>query len=366
MRRPRRFVESALILFLFVTPLRAEKTTTSEALLKAVADSQRFIASAAPAQYDAATIEKLDSSVAPALKLYGLKGVTVEQWNATSGQVRATLFEMTDSGAAYGFYAQQRSSGGGKPTPTLIGADSFLRENQLYFWQSNYAVRVDGPGEPQTELAGLLSRNILGRSQKPPVAGYLPPTNIVTGTERYVIGPESVPAGAGLDPSQLGFDSSAEAATASYRVKGTLAHLLLVLYPTQHLAKKYTDALAGVSPAFRKRAGPLFAVVYGTTDEASAAAILDGVNHEFILTDVEQKPGLGLGPIIITVATFVGIVLAFTTIIGLGYGGFRIFAKSRYPGGPFDKTGGPGMIQLKLIQEVTSGQKDGEKPIDSV
>ena len=360
----RRLILSALIVLLFASPLQAEKTTR-ESLLKGVADSERFGTPAAPSEYDESTIEKLDPAAAPALKLYGLKGATVQEWTVGTGKVRAALFEMANSGAAYGFYALQRSSGAGDPTPTLIGADSFRRSNQLYFWQSNYTVRIDGPPGPQTELAMVLSRNILGRSQKPPVASYLPATHIVDGTARYLIDAAGIPAAAGVDSSQLGFDSSAEAATADYRIGGTRAHLLLVLYPTQHIAKKYTDALPGGSAAFRKRAGPLFALVYGTHDEVSAAAILDGVNHEFRVTWDEERPGLGLGPIIVTVATFVGMVLAFTTIIGLGYGGFRIFRKSRYPGGPFDKTAGPGMIQLKLIQEVTDRQGDSKKPIDN-
>ena len=364
MRCPRRFVQSALIVFVFATSLYAEKTTTREALLKGVAESQQFTTTAAPSHYDGSTIETLDPVAGPTLKLYGLKGATVQEWTAAAGKVRATLFEMENSGAAYGFYALQRASSGGEPTPTLIGADSFRRGTQLYFWQSNFAVRVDGPAEPQSELAILLSRNILGRSQKPPVASYLPANDIVAGTERYLVDASAIPAAAGVDSGQLGFDFSAEAATADYRINGAPAHLLLVLYPTQHIAKKYTDALPGGSPAFRKRAGPLFALVYGTKDEASAAAILDGVNHEFRVTWDEEKPGLGLGPILITVATFVGIVLAFTIIIGLGFGGFRILMKSRDPGGSFARSGAAEVIQLKLIQEVTGGKRNDEKRVD--
>jgi hypothetical protein len=366
MRGPRRFVQSALIVLVFVPALYAEKTTTREALLQGVAQDQRFSPSAESSQYDESTVEALDPAMGTAAKLYGLKGATVQEWASATGKVRATLFEMENSGAAYGFYSLQRSSKGGEPTPTLIGAGSFRQGSQLYFWQANYAVRVDGPAAPQDEVAKLLSRTILGRSQKPPVASYLPPTGIVEGTERYVIDAAGIPDTTGVDSTQLGFDFDAEAATAEYRINGNRAKLLLLLYPTQHIAKKFTEALPGGSAAFRKRDGPLFALVYGTNDEAGAAAILDGVNHEFQITWDEEKPGLGLGPIIVTVATFVVIVLAFTVIIGLGFGGFRIFMKNRLPGGPFDKTGGEEVIQLKLIQGVTGGEGNKEKRIDSV
>jgi hypothetical protein len=363
----RRFFQSALIVFLFVSAGHAENTTSRDALLKGVADSNLFASAGEPALYDETNIEKLDAASAPSLRLYGLRGVTVQEWTASAGRARAALFEMIDAGAAYGFYALQRSASNGTPTPTLIGANSFQRGNQLYFWQSNYAVRIDAPPALQTQLAQLLSRNILGRSQKPPVASYLPVTNMVDGSERYFIDPTGIPAAAaGVDPNQLGFDSSAEAATAEYRINGSRAHLLLLLYPTQHIAKKYTEALPGGPPEFRKRAGPLFAMVYGTNDDASAATILNDVHHEFRVTWDEEKPGLGLGPIIVTVATFVVIVLAFTTIIGLGYGGLRIFVKNRYPSAAFAKGGAAEVIQLKLIQEVTGNRADKEKRIENV
>ncbi len=362
----RRLVQSALILFLFVAPVHAEKTTTREALLKEVAGSQRFAPSGAPSQYSESTIGELDPVTAPALKLYGLRGVTVQEWTAATGKVKATLFEMADSGAAYGFYAMQRSAGTGDRTPILIGAGSFRRQGHLYFWQSNYAVRIDGPTALQTELATILSRGILGRSQKPPVASYLPAANLIEGSERYLIDPGEIPPIAGLDSDHLGFDSSAEAATADYQFDGGKAQLLLVLYPTQHIAKKYTDGLGGGPDAFRKRDGPLFAVVYGTKDEGRAAAILGAVNHEFTVTGVEPAPDLGLGPLLITVATFVGIALAFTTVIGLSFGGLRIFMKNRGPDGPYDTSRGPGMIQLKLIQGVTNRPDDVPKEADGI
>ena len=51
-------------------------------------------------------------------------------------------------------------------------------------------------------------------------------------------------------------------------------------------------------------------------DEALAASILDGVNHEFKVTWDEPLPGLGLGTMLITIFTFIAIALVFTTIAG--------------------------------------------------
>lgn len=355
----RRLIQSALVLCLFASSLHAQRR---DALIKAITSEQIFTASGPSSEYDSSNIETFDAALAPTLKVYGVSGITVQEWTAGEQKVRTTLFQMLDSGAAYGFYTALRTASAGEPTPVLIGADSFRRGGRLYFWQSNYAVQVDGPTASQDALGKALSRNIHGKSQKPPVAVYLPPRNIIEGSEKYLLSPEAISSSVGVDPNQLGFDSSAEAATATYRVNGTEANLLLVLYPTQHLAKKYTDALGGVSDAFRKRAGPLFAIVYGTNNEASAAAILDDISHEFKLrTWDEGSPGLGIGTMIITIFVFIGVALGFTILMGVGFGGLRIFVKSRFPNRFFDTQASAEVIQLKLIQGVTDRQAGDEK-----
>ena len=82
------------------------------------------------------------------------------------------------------------------------------------------------------------------------------------------------------------------------------------------------------------------------------------MSHEFKGTWNEPEPGLGLGPIIIAVVTFLGIALSFALIIGLGFGGFRIFMKNRYPNTFLGNAETSEMVQLKLIQEVTDRRID--------
>ena len=85
-----------------------------------------------------------------------------------------------------------------------------------------------------------------------------------------------------LDPKTLGFDDSVEIATAAYKVDGKMARLVLLLYPTQQLAKKYMDQWEAASPdesSWRKRVGALVAMVRGSRDETTVKAILDRVNY---------------------------------------------------------------------------------------
>jgi len=352
-----RWIHSVLILFILTAKLQAEDRTSERTqILKKLEDISNLKSPAVAADYDGANIEQFVPQFASDLKLYGLKGVSVQQWNLREGLTRVTLFEMSDAPAAYGAYTLQRSKLGGEPTPALIGAASFQHAGGLYFWQSKYAVHIEGPASLRDQVAQVVSRNILGRSEKPPVSGYLPSENIVEGSEEYILRPERLASWAGLDPQALGFDWSAEAARASYRVRGNSVQLVLLLYPTQHIARKFADALQVSAGTFVKRSGPLVAIVHGAPNESIAATILDDVGHGFKVTWDQPPPGLGLGTMLITIFTFIGIALAFTVAVGISYGGLRVFVKSRYPNKIFDRPETVEIIQLKLLQGVTDRQ----------
>jgi len=348
-----------LIIFASVSPAQ-DRQTLLPGLLSTLQSTPGFDPIRDPAQYDAVMLDSFDKTLAPALKLYGARSVAVQEGRIAGSAVKVTLFQMLDAPAAYGMYTFNRTAGG-EATPILIGAASFQRGNELHFWQANYAVRIEGPGDARDQIAKSLSRNIFGRSQKPPVSAYLPTENLVEGSEKYLLSTEAIDRGAGIDPNRIGFDSSAEAASATYRINGRLAHLLLVLYPTQHIAKKYAEGLneAGTSP-FRKRAGPLVAIVYGSASETMASSILSGVNHQFKVTWDEPLPGLGVGTMLITIFTFIALALVFTTMVGLSYGGLRVFVKSRYPDRVFDRRETMEIIQLKLAQGVTDRQIESD------
>lgn len=356
----KRWVLSGLTLILFTASLCGQdRQTPLPGLLEGLHSISGLETVGSPVTYDPAGLDRLDKGLAQAMRLYGAKGAAIVDGQAGGGKVRFTLLQMTDSAAAYGIYTSQRSKVGGEPTPTVVGAGSFRARGRLYFWQSNYAVEIEAPTQIQDQLGQSVSRSILGRSQKPPVAVYLPAEHLVEGSERYLLSPEAIDPAAGVDPERLGFDSSAEAASASYDVNGKPAHLLLILYPTQHIAKRYAEEMeAGgkLSSAFLKRAGPLVAIIYGSRNETVAASILGDVSHEFKVTWDEPPPGLGLGTMLITIFTFIAIALAFTTVAGVSFGGLRVFLKSRYPNRIFDRPEAVELIQLKLIQGVTERQ----------
>jgi hypothetical protein len=188
---------------------------------------------------------------------------------------------------------------------------------------------------------------------------HLPPANLIQGSDRYIVDASGIGRELNLDPQTLGFDDSVEVATADYRVDGKNAHLVLLLYPTQQIAKKYEDQWATSAPddlAFRKRVGALLALVRRAPDVSVAKAILDGVNYETQVTWDQPRPDLSLREVILTIVTFIGVALLFTVVAGLSFGGLRVFVKARYPDRVFDRSQDMEIIQLKLTQGLTQKQ----------
>jgi len=330
-----------------------------ESLLKAVQETPGWQPVDKPLIYDEKNIEALAGKRALPIVLYGFTGATVQEWQGPSGKTRLTLFEMVDAAAAYGLFTLDRDVDQPGFATIPVGTEGFRQGNRAEFWQSNYVVRVEGAAAITDELARIVSHNIFGRSRKPSVSALLPPANIVRGSDRYVVDASGVSRELKLDAEKLGFDDSVEIATADYDIDGKKAHLVLLMYPTQHVAKKYADQWDISAPdgtTLRKRVGALVAIVRGSKDPAMAKTILDGVNYETQVTWDEPRPDISISQVILTIFSFIGIALLFTVVAGLSFGGLRIFVKARYPDRVFDRREDMEIIQLKLAQGVMQKQ----------
>jgi hypothetical protein len=349
-----RWFKSVLMVLALAAPLSAQSRQSLVETIQDASSWKEWKLSKPPTVYDTAGIDEMGPDIAASLKLYGVKGVSVQEWKSAQGSVRATLFEMLDSPAGYGFYTSQRPATA-KPTPVLIGGDSFQTAGSLYFWQSNYVVRIDGRSAAADTLAHLLSEKILGRSQKPTVSEHLPPAHLIQGSEKYLLTAEAVDRSVTVKPDQFGFDESAEAATALYDLNGSTARLLLLMYPNQHVAKKYADKIevGMIPPEFLKRDGPLVAIVYATTDGNTAKSILDGVSHEYNITFNESNPVASYAKMILAIFKLIGIGLLLSVVAGVAFGGLRLLVKAWFPNKVFDRVQDIEIIQLKLDQSLT-------------
>jgi hypothetical protein len=326
-----------------------------QSVLMALSEAPEWSAVDQPTEYDETNIEALAGDRAPSIQKYGLIGAARQTWKGPAGNVRLTLVEMIDASAAYGVFSQDRNIDQAAYQPIPLGSEGYRTGNRSVFWQSKYVVQLEGSTEATDGFGRLVSDNIFGRSRKPPVSSHLPPANLVAGSEKYVIDASGIGREFNLDPEMLGFDDSVEVATATYRVDGKTARLALMLYPTRQVAKKYADRWDATAPeesAFRKRVGPLLALVRSSRDPAVASAVLDAVNYESQVTWNEPRPDISISDVILTIFTFIGIALLFTLVAGLSFGGLRIFVKARYPNRVFDTSDAMEIIQLKLDQGV--------------
>jgi hypothetical protein len=344
---------SLLLMLIMTTALLGQ---SRESVFKAIQETSKWAPAGEPAKYDEKNLEALAGKHSSTIAHYGLRGATRQTWSGPAGTVRLSLYEMSDAGAAYGLFTLDRNIDEQGFATIPIGSEGFRVGQRAEFWQSNYVVKLEGSPSATDSLARLISENIFGSSRRPPVAVHLPPQNLIQGSERYAVDPSGIGRALDVDPQSLGFDDSVEVATADYRVNGRLAHLILLMYPTQQLAKKYEDQWSANSPGdkdSRKRVSALFAIVRGSNDAAVAKAILDGVNYETQVTWNQPRPDISLRDVILTIFSFIGIALLFTVVVGLSYGGVRVFVKARYPDRVFDRPEDMEIIQLKLGQGVT-------------
>ncbi len=314
---------------------------------------------AEPVEYTEEEIETLVPGDARIVRQYGVRGASRLRVTGPDGSVDLTLFEMIDSTAAYGLFTLERDWQRSGFELASTGTESYRLGNQLVFWQSMYVAKLRGSPNARRALGEALSAQITGRSDKPPVSRHLPPESLVQGSEKYLLDPAAFESAVGMDAGFFGFDDSVEVALATYDEGGSSARLVMLLYPTQQLAKKYSEAWseATENPPAYKRAGPLFAIVDRADDLSLAEAILSTSNYESQITWNEAIIGaLTLPHMILTIFKFIGLALLFTAVAGIGFGGFRIYMKTRYPDRYLGAAGNAELIQLKINQQVTPKQ----------
>jgi len=107
-----------------------------------------------------------------------------------SGMV-ANIFKMGSLLDAFGIYSNYRGAGA---EPAKVGADGFIEEAQLMFYQGRYFVQIMTSGnvdqEPSLFLAcaAAISKNVPGGAEKPRELNLLSVSGLVPSTERYYAG----------------------------------------------------------------------------------------------------------------------------------------------------------------------------------
>jgi len=287
---------------------------------------------------------------------FGIVGVSEFQVGMPPDDVVVRLSEMIDSAAAFGWFAHRREWTETGYEPVVLGAEGYASGDGVVFWQASYIVELRGPREGALALGGIISDAITGPSRKPTVSTLLPAAGRVPDSERYILTPAVLEERFGLDPTLLGFENDVEVAAATYRDGDRSATLALLSYPTPQLAELHSDAwLAASRTALpSRRSGLLFGIVTTGDSPELADSILSELRSQFDVTWSQSPPDpLTIQEIVLTAFTWIGIALLFTVVAGMGFGGLRIYMKTRYPSCIFGGGAHADFVQLNIDQSVT-------------
>ncbi len=348
------FIRIVATVLLFATPLAAQ---TRETLVEWMLEDPAWSLGSEPIEYTDFDIETLVGDNTPSVLEYGFIGATLVTLESTDGSVEVALYEMIDSTASYGLFALKRNWRSPDFELAVVGIESYQNGDRLVFWQSKYVVELEGPREATRALGELIADNILGRSRKAPVSLLLPAEGLIRESEKYILTPAAFQTISGLDPAELGFENSVEIAVAEYTQASNSGRLALLLYPTQQLARLHSEtwieSFEGDLPSGRSVS--LFAILLESDSDELSESIMSALSYQSEVTWTETLPDpLTLPQMILTIFTFIGIALAFTLVVGLVFGGFRIYMKTRYPGLVFGSEEELELIQLKLDQPITT------------
>lgn len=303
-----------------------------------------FTPSTAQAPTGGATRDALSAS-----KEYGF--ADGEQASYTQGPqtLEVTLYKMKDPSGAYGEYSYQRVPGMERANLTDHSA---ITPDRALVLAGNLVVDIQGKNltAHAGDLKALVTtlRKYAQDGPLPTLWQDVPQKNIVEGTDRYVLGPQTLdqlfPGGLG---GSINFSNGAEAEVAQYRVDGHDASLLIVDFPTPQMAESMLANIQknfnvnGSKPGsnapafFAARSLTLLAVVAGAPSEKEADALLGQVQPGTVLTWNEptfqfKEPSIGV--MVVGTIEGTGVICLFALIAGLAFGGLRLVVKRSLPG----------------------------------
>jgi Family of unknown function (DUF6599) len=322
------------------------------------------------AQPTGATLAAFTSAPPAILAEYGSESTEVAVYgDPSSRNFQVMLHEMKDASGAYGLYSYLRAP---DMRPANFTDHSSMTADRALVLAGNLVLDVQG-----RDLAGssaqlkALVATVSPQAQDsslPNLPFYLPEERRVDVSDRYILGPETLdqlfPGGIG---NSVGFQRSAEAELAHYRLGEHDATLLIVGFPTDQLAALQLAELQknlnvngpkqSSAPLFANRSARLLAIVAGATSQAEANTLLDQIQVETERSWNEPVPKNEPRIELMIEGSIVGAmtICMFALVAGVSFGGLRLIVKRVAPGKVFDRSSQLQVLQLGL----------GSKPINS-
>ncbi len=302
-----------------------------------------------------------DPAYPAALKEYGFADSETATYTRDDGRkLTIKVAKFNDATGAYGAFTFYRQSA---MKTEQIGTKAASANDRILFFRSN--LLVDASFDRLTEmsaaelreLAGMLPAASGSADNLPTLPQYLPKTDVVENSAKYILGPQALLAvKAPLTAEQIDFSHDPEILLQDYSSKDGPLTLTLIQYPTPQIAGERLRALqsasqASAGPLLARRSGPLVDVVTGATGSRDAQALLNSVNYEAEVTWNEATSFSkrdNIGNLILGIFALIGIILLISLIFGVFFGGVRILMKRLFPDRVFDRPEDVEIIQLHL------------------
>ncbi len=286
-------------------------------------------------------------SCAAILKEDGLTRLAGATYTGGHGTVQASAFELVDATGAYSLYTFYRSL---MKSPHVVGTEARLRTgstetsadaNGTLVWAGTVVLKLSGSVSKE-ELAALINPlPKVGGSKG--LAPLLPTEFINAGLDpasvRYAVGPLAYQAMGGALPADiLGWDKSAEVATAGYSgSRGSRGVLTLMMYPTPQIAgdrgRALEKAVASVGAdrfgtLRMRRVGPMIGVATGAWTPKHADETIAALKLDQEVTFDKKKPlefhaeVKKTASLLQNIATLIGVLVTAAVLLGifLGFG----------------------------------------------
>jgi hypothetical protein len=251
---------------------------------------------------------------------YGLQ----ESEMADYGQFSATAYRLQDPTAALAAFYWQRPQSG---TLSPLGKYSAQTAGDLMIAHGNYLLYFQGFKPASADLERLFQQlPNLDQSPLPALVGYMPSEGLTLNSERYVVGPVSLEAFYPQISSGLAaFHYGSEAEIATFGA----VKMAIFSYPTPNIARDRLVEFEKAPGALAKRSGPLVAVILSPADPNAAERLLSQVRYQASISWSQYVPSRrdNIGDLIVNAFILIGVLLVFSTVAGLAFGGFRLLRR---------------------------------------
>ena len=276
---------------------------------------------------------------------YGLQESETSPYSDGAQKYTITAYRFNDATGALAAFYELRPAEARKAA--LMGlavetaSDQLVAAGNYLFVFKGYKIR---PEELSHVVATVPNYE---HSPLPSLPEYMP-AGATPGSERYIVGPESLAMHAPAIPSSTAaFHFNAEGELARFAGKTGETTLVIFSYPTMEMARDRYPWFRKVTGAVAKRSGPLVALALNAGSPDEAERLLSQVKYQAAITIPEHPPvaPANAGKLFLNIFLLCLILLAFGVLSGVVVGGVRVlFHRSGESGD------GDSMIRLRLTE----------------